>query len=296
MRSEEDFLSSLATKSLAALQLLGRRLTGPGKWAIVLAPDGTAAMTDHATRASMVGHSLATTPLSTVSRSKEGVRHASSTTLPTLDNPKHLADWLSDSEYCLVRSQAAIRVPEGIDAASHAPVICAGVTTFNALSMSGLEAGDTVAIQGLGGLGHMAIQFASKMGFRVVAISRGPGKEADARKLGAHKYIDASLGDVGAALRKLGGAKVALTTALSSEAMTPLIKGLNILGRLIILALPGDVTINTYEMCKYGISVQVCPTGNASDSEKAFDFAARHNVCSIVETFPLDKAQEAFGM
>lgn len=133
------------------------------------------------------------------------------------------------------------------------------------------------------------------MGFRVVAVSRGPEKEADAKKLGAHEYIDATAGDPGEALRKLGGAKVALTTALSAEAMTPLIKGLNILGKLLILALPGDVTINTYDMIKYGISVQVCPTGNAGDSEKTFDFAARHNISSITQTFSLDKAQEAYG-
>lgn len=182
-----------------------------------------------------------------------------------------------------------------MDAASNAPLICAGVTTFNALSSSGLQPGDTLAIQGLGGLGHLAIQFASKMGFKVVAVSRGPEKEADARKLGASEYIDASAGDPGQALRDLGGAKAALTTALSAEAMTPLIKGLNILGKLLILAIPGDVTINTYEMIKYGISVQVCPTGNAFDSEKTFEFAARHNVSSIVQTFPLDKAQEAYG-
>ncbi|KAG8169871.1 hypothetical protein KVR01_000616 [Diaporthe batatas] len=133
------------------------------------------------------------------------------------------------------------------------------------------------------------------MGFKVVAVSRGPEKEADARKLGASEYyIDASAGDPGQALRNLGSAKAALTTALSAEAMTPLIKGLNILGKLLILAIPGDVTIDTYEMIKYGISVQACPTGNASDSEKTFEFAARHGVSSIVQTFPLDKAQEAY--
>ncbi|KAH6639961.1 dehydrogenase [Truncatella angustata] len=198
------------------------------------------------------------------------------------------------AEYVIARANASVKIPTHVDAALFAPMLCAGVTVFQALRNSGVKPGETVAIQGLGGLGHLAIQFAKHMGYRVVAVSRGSEKEKSARELGANEYIDASKGDPGLALRKLGGAALALTTALKSDAITPLIKGLNILGKLIIVSLPGDFTINTYEAIKYGISVQVWPGGNNKDSERAVNFADLHGVNTIIETFPLSQAQQAY--
>ena len=174
-------------------------------------------------------------------------------------------------------------------------MLCAGSTVYNALRHSGLGPGDTVAIQGLGGVGHMAIPFAAKMGYRVVAISRGSDKEAAARKLGAHEYIDSNKGDPGAALKALGGAKVVLTTALAGDAIPPLIKGVKVLGKIAIISLPGDVTVNPLEMIAHGVSIQAWPVGSAEQSEKAIEFAQLHNLTCETETFPLSRAQDAYG-
>ncbi|CAJ2505541.1 Uu.00g129350.m01.CDS01 [Anthostomella pinea] len=198
------------------------------------------------------------------------------------------------AEYCILRAEAAVRVPQEGDAASFAPMLCAGSTIFAALSLSDLKPGDTVAVQGLGGLGHVAVQFASRMGYRVIAVSRGAEKEKAARKLGAHEYIDATKGDAGEALAALGGAKLAITTALTADAMTPLLKGLNILGKLLIVSFPGDVTVNPAYMVGRGLSIQACPISKSGDSEKALAFASLHNVKCEIETWPLAKAQEAF--
>jgi D-arabinose 1-dehydrogenase-like Zn-dependent alcohol dehydrogenase len=141
------------------------------------------------------------------------------------------------AEYCLLNPEAAVRVPAHLSAAKYAPILCAGVSVFNSIRHMKVPVGEIVAIQGLGGLGHLAIQYANKMGFRVVAISRGSDKEAFARELGAHEYIDSSkVNDVGLALRRLGGASLIVTTAPSVEVMKPLLKGLGILGKLLILS------------------------------------------------------------
>ncbi|KAI2617415.1 alcohol dehydrogenase GroES-like domain-containing protein [Hypoxylon sp. NC1633] len=197
-------------------------------------------------------------------------------------------------EYCILNSNAAVRVPQDVDAAKAAPLLCAGVTVFNALRSAGLKPGETVAIQGLGGLGHLAIQYANKMGFRVVAVSRGAEKEKAVRALGAHDYIDSSKGDAGAALKALGGAQVAFTTALAVEAFTPLIRGLNIMGKLVVLSLPGEMTVSHSDMIQRGISVQAWPVGNNKDSEKAVEFAVRHGVECAIETYTLDQVQKAY--
>ncbi|KKY32361.1 putative alcohol dehydrogenase [Diaporthe ampelina] len=198
------------------------------------------------------------------------------------------------AEYATINAIAAVRVPEHVDATEFAPILCAGVTVFQALRHSGVKPGETVAVQGLGGLGHLAVQYAKQFGYRVVAVSRGEDKKETAASLGASDFIDASKGDPGAALRELGGAAMVLTTALSSDAITPLIKGLNIQGKLLIVSVPGPLTVNTAELLKYGVSVQVWPTGNNKDSEKAIDFAARHAFSSVVEKFPLAQAQQAY--
>jgi D-arabinose 1-dehydrogenase-like Zn-dependent alcohol dehydrogenase len=142
----------------------------------------------------------------------------------------------TDAQYCKLRSEAAVPIPTGIDAATYAPILCAGVTVFNSMRRMQIMPGSLVAVQGLGGLGHLAIQYANKFGFRVVALSRDSTKEKFARELGAHEYIDGSKEDQGEALRKLGGASLIIATAPNPKVIAPLIKGLGILGKLLIVA------------------------------------------------------------
>lgn len=148
---------------------------------------------------------------------------------------------LPDAEYCKLRTEAAVRVPSHVDAAKYAPILCAGVSVFNSIRNMNISPGATVGIQGLGGLGHLAIQYASKFGYRVVALSRDSKKEKFARQLGADEYIDASKVDPGEALQELGGASLIVATAPSADAITPLLKGLGIFGKLLILS--GNLTI-----------------------------------------------------
>ncbi|KAH8894511.1 alcohol dehydrogenase GroES-like domain-containing protein [Thozetella sp. PMI_491] len=200
------------------------------------------------------------------------------------------------AEYCTLRAQAAIRVPEDIDPVTFAPILCAGLTTFGALQAAALQPGDTVAVQGLGGLGHMAVQFARKLGLRVIAISRGSSKEKWIRELGAHEYIDSSAGDPGEALQKLGYAKVVLTTVLSTAVMAPLIKGIAIYGKMMILSFPeqSDITLSTHDMMMRGITVQAHTVGHARENEKTAKFAHMQGITCAVEAFPLERAQEAY--
>ena len=141
-----------------------------------------------------------------------------------------------DAEYCKLRTEAAVRIPAHVDAAKYAPILCAGMTVFNSMRRMNVPPGATVGVQGLGGLGHLAIQYANKFGYRVLALSRGSQKEKFARELGAHEYVDASKGDAGEALRELGGASLIVSTAPSADVMTPLLKGLGVLGKLLILS------------------------------------------------------------
>lgn len=160
-------------------------------------------------------------------------------------------------------------IPENVDAAKYAPILCAGMTVLNALRKAGagVGPGDTVAVQGMGGLGHLAIQYAAQLGYRVVAISRGSDKEAFARRLGAHEYVDASAGDVGEQLQKLGGARLILATAPSATAIAPLLKGLGVLGKLVILSVPGEVVIDTGTMVNLSHSFAPPTVAFISDSE-----------------------------
>ncbi|XXG95741.1 hypothetical protein Hte_002011 [Hypoxylon texense] len=199
------------------------------------------------------------------------------------------------AEYAIVRSEAAARVPEDVEAAKYAPIMCAGTAVFNSIRHMGVGLGETVAVQGLGGLGHLAIQYASKLGYRVVAISRDGRKEKFARELGAHDYIDSSAGDAGQLLQKLGGAKLVIATAPTAAVMTPLLKGLGILGKLLILSVPGEVPIDTATMLTYGTSVQVWPCGHATDSEDTIRFTQRTGIDCMIEKFPLDRANDAFN-
>ncbi|PLB54584.1 alcohol dehydrogenase [Aspergillus steynii IBT 23096] len=197
-------------------------------------------------------------------------------------------------EYCLINQEAAVRVPKHLPAAKYAPILCAGVSVFNSLRQMKVPVGETVAVQGLGGLGHLAIQYASKLGYRVVAISRDGSKEKFVRELGAHEYIDSSKEDAGTALKRLGGATLVVSTAPTADVMTPLLKGLGMLGKLLILSVPGEVSIDTAVMLKYALSVQIWPAGHATDTEEAIAFTELHNIDCMVEEFPLEKANDAF--
>lgn len=141
-----------------------------------------------------------------------------------------------DAEYCKLRTEAAVHVPSHVDAAKYAPILCAGVTVFNAIRRMNIPPGATVGVQGLGGLGHLAIQYANKLGYRVVALSRDAKKEKFARELGADEYVDASKSDTAEALQRLGGASLIVATAPTADAITPLLKGLGLLGKLLILS------------------------------------------------------------
>ncbi|OKL63466.1 hypothetical protein UA08_01793 [Talaromyces atroroseus] len=198
------------------------------------------------------------------------------------------------AEYCTLRAESAVRVPSDVNAAVYAPMLCAGVTVFNSMRQMNLTPGSTVAIQGLGGLGHLAIQFANKFGFRVVAVSRDSKKEEFARQLGAHEYIDTSKEDVSDALQKLGGAALIVSTAPDKEVVTPLLKGLGTLGKLLVLSVIGDFAINTGVLMRYGTSVHSWPCGHATDSEEAIEFSRLQGIDCMVETFPLERANDAY--
>ncbi|KKK26858.1 hypothetical protein ARAM_003454 [Aspergillus rambellii] len=198
------------------------------------------------------------------------------------------------AEYCLLRAESAVRVPEGVDAVKYAPILCAGVTVFNSMRRMNITPGSTVAVQGLGGLGHLAVQYANKSGYRVVALSRDASKEQFARELGAHEYIDGSKQDLSQALQELGGASLIVSTAPSASVITPLLKGLGILGKLLILSVPGEVPLDITVMINNGLSVHSWPSGHATDSEEAIAFTQLAGVNCMVESFPLEKVQEAY--
>ena len=196
-------------------------------------------------------------------------------------------------EYVTLRSEAVVRVPTNVDPAEYAPILCAGITVFNSLRNQKIIPGELVGVQGLGGLGHLAVQYANKMGYRVVAISSSAKKEKFARDLGAHDYIDGSKGDVGEQLQKMGGAACIIFTAPNSELIPGLLAGLGPLGKLLILAAAGPVEINTAMMIGNGLSISAWPSGHALDSEEAIDFAMTHGVNCMVEKFKLDDANDA---
>lgn len=199
-------------------------------------------------------------------------------------------------EYAVLRAEAAVRLPRELakeDLAQWAPMLCAGVTVFNGMRRMGVAAGDVVAIQGLGGLGHLAVQYARKMGFRTVALSRGEDKRKFAMELGAHDYIDTAAGDVAEELQKLGGAALIVVTAPNPKAITPLIGGLAPRGTLLIHTAIGPVPVDTVSMVLNALTVRGWPSGHALDSEEAVQFARQNEVRCLVEKFPLAKANEA---
>jgi D-arabinose 1-dehydrogenase-like Zn-dependent alcohol dehydrogenase len=197
------------------------------------------------------------------------------------------------AEYLVVPSEAVARMPEGLKAVEAAPLLCAGITTYNALRNSGARAGDTVAVQGIGGLGHLALQFASRMGFRTVALSRGADKEELARSLGAREYIDTQRVSAAEGLQKLGGADLVLATAPHHEAIASTVDGLKPRGKLLIVAAPFQpLSVSAFALLS-GKTIAGWPSGSSIDSEETLAFSALSGVKPRVEVFKLEQADLA---
>lgn len=199
------------------------------------------------------------------------------------------------AQYMLARHEALALLPAELEFADAGPLMCAGITTFNALRNSGARTGDLVGVQGIGGLGHLGIQFAAKAGYRVAAIGRGPENGELAKKLGAAVYIDTNASNGSQELQKLGGAKVILCTAPNSKAMSELVDGLGAGGKLLVVGATMDpLEISPFQLIMARRDVQGWPSGTAMDSEDTLRFSAMSGVRAMIEKFPLAKAKEAF--
>ena len=199
------------------------------------------------------------------------------------------------AEYMIALPSALAFLPEGLSAIEAGPLVCAGVTTFNALRNSGARADETVAILGIGGLGHLGVQFAAKMGFRTVAIARGSDKGALAKKLGAHLYIDSQAQDVAAELLKAGGAKVILATVTNADAMMATLGGLAVHGKLLIVGAPHEpLKVPALVLIGGRRSIMGWYSGTAIDSQDTLEFSLRAGVQAMTEVYPLERAAEAF--
>ncbi len=199
-------------------------------------------------------------------------------------------------EYMTASVQSLALIPESLNAAEAAPLLCAGITTFNSLRHSGARPGDLVAIQGIGGLGHLGIQFASKFGYRVAAVSRGKENENLAKKLGAHIYVDSAAGSPAEALQKLGGARVILATAPSGKAMSGLINGLGPGGKMVVVGASMEpIEVSPIQLIGGRKNIQGWPSGTATDSEDTLRFAQLTGVRTMIEKFPLEKVSEAYA-
>ncbi|GAA5936395.1 hypothetical protein JCM1841_002927 [Sporobolomyces salmonicolor] len=198
------------------------------------------------------------------------------------------------AEYVILRTESVASIPTDIEPAKAAPLLCAGVTTFNSLRHMDIHPGDVVAVQGVGGLGHLAIQFARQMGYKTVALSQTDSKRQLAMDLGAHVYVDGSKEDHGEALQKLGGAKVIMAVAPSGEAIAKLIGGLAIGGQLLILAIADQLTVPMVPLVQKRLQIRGWPSGSAYDSEECIQFAQVSGVECQVQTYPLEKIQEAY--
>lgn len=199
------------------------------------------------------------------------------------------------AEYLIARTEALAAIPNVLSPTEAAPILCAGITTFNSLRHSGAKAGDLVAVQGLGGLGHLGVQFANRMGFHTVAIGRGRDRAALALKLGAERYVDSEIIDPAKELAGLGGAAVILATAPSGKAMSDLIDGLGVGGKLIVLGAAADtITMTPIQLITARRTIQGWPSGSARDSEDALNFCALTGIRPMVESFPLEQAAAAY--
>jgi D-arabinose 1-dehydrogenase-like Zn-dependent alcohol dehydrogenase len=199
-------------------------------------------------------------------------------------------------QYMLAPAQALVPIPDSLSDVDAAPLLCAGITTYNALRHSGALPGDVVAVQGIGGLGHLGIQFANKFGYRVAAIGRGSENEALARKLGADAYIDSRATTPAEELQKLGGARVILATAPNSKAMSELIGGLGPNGKLLVIGADFDpIEVAPVQLIMGCKTIDGWAAGTPADSEDTLRFAELRGVRAMIETYPLDKAAEAYA-
>jgi D-arabinose 1-dehydrogenase-like Zn-dependent alcohol dehydrogenase len=198
------------------------------------------------------------------------------------------------ADYMLAPATAVAVVPEGLAAAEAAPLMCAGVTTFNALRNSGARPGDLVAVLGIGGLGHLGVQYAAKMGFRTVALARGGDKEPLARQLGAAHYIDSQRADPAVELTKLGGAKIVLATVTHGPAMSATVAGLAPHGRLMVLGAAGPMEISPIPLIMGRRSIEGWYSGTSIDSQDTLKFSVQSGVRSMNEAYTLERAAEAY--
>jgi D-arabinose 1-dehydrogenase-like Zn-dependent alcohol dehydrogenase len=199
------------------------------------------------------------------------------------------------AEYMIAPAGALALIPEGLSAVDAGPLMCAGITTFNSLRNSDAGPGDLVAVLGVGGLGHLGIQFAAKMGFKTVAIARGKDKEPLVRKLGAQHYIDNQTQDAAAELMKLGGAKVILATVTSGKAMSAVLGGLAVNGKLIVVGVADEpLEVSAGPFITGRRSIIGWPSGTSIDSQDTLDFSVLTGVRAMTEVFPLERAAEAY--
>ncbi len=199
------------------------------------------------------------------------------------------------AEYVIARQEALAAIPEDLPAEEAGPFMCAGVTVFNALRRSGAAAGELVAVQGMGGLGHLGVQYARRMGFETVGIGRGKDKEALAKQLGAHHYIDSGVGDAAAELQKLGGARVILSTAPDAKAISALVGGLSADGKVLVPAAPAEpLTVNVMPLIVGRRSIAGCYAGTGMDAQDTLQFSVLTGVHPMIEKFPLSRVAEAY--
>ncbi|AUT74175.1 MULTISPECIES: alcohol dehydrogenase [Paraburkholderia] len=199
------------------------------------------------------------------------------------------------ADYLVVPVEALARMPEELNDVDAAPLLCAGITTFNALRNSGARAGEVVAILGIGGLGHLGVQFARRMGFNTVAIARGEDKAPLAKQLGAHHYIDSRAQNPADALKALGGASIILATVTNADAMTATLGGLALNGKLIILGVADKpIEVPPVQFIMGRNAVQGWPSGSSADSEDTLAFSALADVKPMIETYPIERAAEAY--
>jgi len=200
------------------------------------------------------------------------------------------------AEVMIAEARGIAAIPDELTSVEAAPLLCAGITTYNALRNAGLRGGDLVAVQGIGGLGHLGIQFARHMGFRAVAIGRGREKEKLAKDLGAHVYIDTTVDDAVAVLQRMGGARAILATAPSGEAMGPLVSGLAARGKLIVVGVPEDqMQLSAFALVFGGRSIYGSLAGTAIDTEDTLAFSVLENIRPMIETVPLEQAADAYA-
>ena len=198
------------------------------------------------------------------------------------------------ADYLIAPASALALLPQELSPVEAAPLMCAGITTFNALRNSGAVPGDLVAVHGLGGLGHLGVQYAAKMGYKTIAIARGPDKEPLARQLGASHYIDSQTHDPAAELQKLGGAKVILATVTSADAMNAVQGGLGINGTMMVIGAAGNLSVSPLLLIGGRRAIKGWYCGAAIDSQDTMNFSVLNGVRSMNEVFPLERAAEAY--